>query len=83
MDHGMDRARKMPPEVALSRETAVCCGTAYRSALENAGATYLPTCMGGELSKRQGVLFHWWPFGSKRNDRLKYFNEISLHVVHV
>ena len=29
--------------------------------------------MGGKLSKRQGVLFHWWPFYSKRNDRLKLF----------
>ena len=26
--------------------------------------------MGGELSKREGVLFHWWPFSSKRNNRL-------------
>ena len=29
--------------------------------------------MGGELSKREGVLFHWWPFSSKRNDRLRPF----------
>ena len=27
--------------------------------------------MGGELSKREGVLFHWWLFISKRNDRLQ------------
>ena len=25
--------------------------------------------MGGELSKCEGVLFHWWPYSSKRNDR--------------
>ena len=29
--------------------------------------------MGGELSKREGVLFHWWPFSSKRNDELQLF----------
>ena len=29
--------------------------------------------MGGELSKREEVLFHWWPFSSKRNDRLQPF----------
>ena len=28
------------------------------------GADYLchGAVMGGELSKREGVLFHWWPF---------------------
>ena len=26
--------------------------------------------IGGELSKCEGVLFHWWPFSSKRNDEL-------------
>ena len=29
--------------------------------------------MGGELSKCEGVLFHWWPYSSKRNDRLQLF----------
>ena len=27
--------------------------------------------MGGELSKREGALFHWWPFISKRNGELQ------------
>ena len=26
-----------------------------------------PADMAGELSKREGVLLHWWPFSSKRN----------------
>ena len=26
--------------------------------------------VGGELSKREGVLFHWWSFSSKRNEKL-------------
>ena len=26
-----------------------------------------------QLSKRQGVLFHWWPFSSKCNNRLQLF----------
>ena len=35
--------------------------------------------IGGELSKREGVLFHWWPFSSKRNDRLQlFYADISL-----
>ena len=35
--------------------------------------------IGGELSKREGVLFHWWPFSSKRNDRLQlFYTDISL-----
>ena len=27
-------------------------------------------CIGGELSKRQGVLFHWRSLSSKRNEKL-------------
>ena len=35
--------------------------------------------MGGELSKREGVLFHWWPFSSKQNDILQlFYTDISL-----
>ena len=35
--------------------------------------------IGGELSKREGVLFHWWPFSSKRNDRLQlFYTDITL-----
>ena len=35
--------------------------------------------MGGELSKREGVLFQWWPFSSKRNDELHLsYTDISL-----
>ena len=35
--------------------------------------------MGGELLKREGVHFHWWPFSSKRNDELQlFYTDISL-----
>ena len=35
--------------------------------------------VGEELSKRKGVLFHWWPLSSKWNDRLQqFFTDISL-----
>ena len=35
--------------------------------------------IGGELSRREGVLFHWWPFSSKRNDGLQlFYTDISL-----
>ena len=34
---------------------------------------------GGELSKREGVLFHWWPFSSKWSDDLQlFYTDISL-----
>ena len=37
------------------------------------------SCMGGELSKREGVLFHWWPFISKRSNKLQlFYTDISL-----
>ena len=35
--------------------------------------------MGGKLSKREGVLFHWWSSSSKRNDELQlFYTDISL-----
>ena len=35
--------------------------------------------MDGELLKRDGVLLHWWPFISKRNDRLQLvYTDITL-----
>ena len=35
--------------------------------------------MGGELSKREGVLFHWWPSISKRSNKLQlFYTDISL-----
>ena len=36
--------------------------------------------IGGELSKREGVLFHWWSFSSKRNDRLQLFYTDTHHL---
>ena len=44
---------------------------------------WLRTCqlaIGGELSKREGVLFHWWSFSSKRNDRLQLFYTDTRHL---
>ena len=38
-----------------------------------APTAYQISAMGGGLSKREGVLFHWWPFSSKRNDELQLF----------
>ena len=35
--------------------------------------------MGGELSKHEGVLFHFWPLSSKRNDKLQsFFPDMNL-----
>ena len=35
--------------------------------------------MGGELSKCEGVPFHWWLFSSKRNDKLRpFYPDINL-----
>ena len=37
-----------------------------------------PRGMDGALSKREGVLY-WWPFSSKRNDRLQpFYSDINL-----
>ena len=38
------------------------------------------SCIGGELSKREGVLFHWWSFSSNRNDRLQLFYTDTHHL---
>ena len=57
-----------------AREEALCADHERKHSMPNTLLT-----MGGELSKREGVLFHWWPFSSKRNDELQlFYRDISL-----
>ena len=60
-------------QIPSMEEKSVTASAKPVSLLRTARSSYWLSNMGGELSKRQGVLFHWWPFGSKRNDRLKLF----------
>ena len=54
------------------------CAMIYQfEALGDADLVHHVMC--GELSKREGVLFHWWLFSSKRNDELQlFYTDISL-----
>ena len=76
---GTARAEPAPRPGGAPAPVARAAAADVTGAGAGAGAGAALDSMGGELSKREGVLFHWWPFSSKRNDDLQlFYTDISL-----